>query len=336
MGLDYFFITESGSVQSKSETQDTEDMEEQRKKGKVVKCIIMRCSYTKCIFAHVVPRKGVDEENVVVDMVLNDLDWLGHTRVILKSDGEPSIKAVVRRTIGLAKSECRDLQQISKEESAAYDSQSNGLTEVGIRLIRGIFRTIKLCTEDRVDKFIPVDHPLIAWMLEHSQHVLNVMVKGEDGITPWHRARGRPFRQPLISFGAIVLYRFPTKGPRHAPHGNMGPLGDEGVFLGFHKSQNSYVIGTKDGSCVFTRSITRRAERDRWNPQALADVCRTPSAPRERQEVGRQEFDGPASAQGPTAEATRQAPIRRMRINKSDLVRYGFNKDCPQCEHIHK
>ena len=25
-----------------------------------------------------------------------------------------------------------------------------------------------------------------------------------------------------------------------------------------------------------------------------------------------------------------------MRINKGDLVRYGFNKECPLCEHIHE
>ena len=32
----------------------------------------------------------------------------------------------------------------------------------------------------------------------------------------------------------------------------------------------------------------------------------------------------------------RPAPVRRMRINKSDLVQHGFNKDCAQCEHIQK
>ena len=90
-------------------------MEEKLKEGEAVKCIVVRCSYTKCIFAHVIPRKGLDEEHVVVDMILNDLGWLGRTRLILKSHGEPSIRAVVRRTIGLAKAECRDIEQIATE-----------------------------------------------------------------------------------------------------------------------------------------------------------------------------------------------------------------------------
>ena len=311
VGIDYFFITKGVSVKAKSEVEDAENMEEQRQTGEVVKCIVIRCSYTKCIFAHIVPRKGVDEENTVVDMVLNDIDWLGHTRLILKSDGEPSIQAVVRRTIGLAKAECKDLQQISKEESAAYDSQSNGLTEVGVRIIRGIFRTMKLCVEDRIDKLIPVDHPLVAWLLEHSYHILNVMAKGEDGITPWHRARGRPFRQPLIGFGESILYRFPPKGPRHAPEGNMGPLGAEGVFLGFNRSSNTYIVATSDGRCIFARAVTRRAERERYDPQALADISCMPGNPRERPETTRRAFDGPAEAHGPTADATRPLPIRK-------------------------
>ena len=90
-------------------------MEDKRQKGEAVKCIVVRCSYSKCIFAHVIPRKGLDEENIVVSMVLSDLEWLGHSRLILKSDGEPSIRAVVRRVTGLAKAECRDIQQIGTE-----------------------------------------------------------------------------------------------------------------------------------------------------------------------------------------------------------------------------
>ena len=334
VGIDYFFITKGNAVEN--ENSSTDAMEEKLDSGEAVKCLVVRCSHTKCVFAHVVPKKGIDGENIAVDMILNDLEWLGHTRIILKSDGEPAIRAVVRRTINLAKAECRDIQQISKEESASYDSQSNGSTEIGVRIIRGMFRTIKLCLEDRIDKAIPFDHALTSWMIEHASLVVNAMSKGEDGITPWHRARGRPFRQPLLGFGESVLYKFPPKGPRHAPEGNMGPLGAEGIFLGLHRSTNSYLVATNDGGCVHARSVTRRPEQDRWDAQALADVCQLPRDSRDRGEAARRPFDGPSEDRGPTAESTRPAPVRRMRINKSDLVRYGFHRDCPQCEHIQK
>ena len=57
----------------------------------------------------------------------------------------------------------QELDQDSKEDSGAYDSMSNEGTEVGVRFIRGLFCTVKLCLEQRVDRAIPINHPLIVW-----------------------------------------------------------------------------------------------------------------------------------------------------------------------------
>ena len=80
------------------------------------------------MFAHLVPQKGLDEKNIACDFVLQDLEWLGHTRVIVKSDNEPAVQALVARAIELAKIERKDCVQLSREQSAAYDSQPNGGT----------------------------------------------------------------------------------------------------------------------------------------------------------------------------------------------------------------
>ena len=101
----------------------------------------------------------------------------------------------------------------------------------------------------------------------------------------------------------------------------MGPRGAEGIFLGLHRSSNSYIIGTDNGQCIRARAITRRAERERWNPQALADVRKLPEDPRGRKDAPRRPFDGPPESHGPTSEIVRPAQLWKMRINKSDLVR---------------
>ena len=44
------------------------------------------------------------------------------------------------------------LRRLTKETPAPYGSQSNGGTEVGVMLIRGIFRTLKLCLEGHLQK----------------------------------------------------------------------------------------------------------------------------------------------------------------------------------------
>ena len=56
-----------------------------------VKVLVAKYQKTKCTFAHVVPRKGVDEDRYAADRLAKDIAWLGHTRVILKSDNEPAI-----------------------------------------------------------------------------------------------------------------------------------------------------------------------------------------------------------------------------------------------------
>jgi hypothetical protein len=234
----------------------------------------------------------------------------------------------------LARVECKELDQLAKEDPAAYDSQSNGGTEIGVRMIRGLFRTLKLCLEARIDKYIPIDHPIIAWMMQHVCLLLNCMIKGDDGITAWHRVRGRPFHQQLLGFGECILYRYPSKGPHHQPDGNMGALGAEGVFLGYNRMSNTYIVANDDGF-VATRSVTRRPEAERWRADALAKISATPGKERDQARASRQKFDAPATTQGPTAEEAKPTASRRLRINMSDLKKYDhFDENCAQCRYI--
>ena len=53
-------------------------LEEARKPGKIIKCIVVRCLESKMIFGHVVPYKGAGEDQFVVGLVVADIAWLGH------------------------------------------------------------------------------------------------------------------------------------------------------------------------------------------------------------------------------------------------------------------
>ena len=226
IGIDYYFLTSSGVKLKEELKMDDEQIDAARQRGELAKCIVVRCYVSKSVFGHVIPRKGLDEDGIVVDKILQDLEWMGHTRIIVKADNEPSIQALARRAIELAKIELKDMEQVSKEDPVAHDSMTNGGTEVGVRLLRGLFRSVKLCLEARINMEIPVDHPMIAWMMEHASLLLNALVRGTDGITAWKRIRGRAFGQPLVGLGESVLYKHPTKGPHHNPQGNVGAQGE--------------------------------------------------------------------------------------------------------------
>ena len=100
IGIDYFFMTGKGMM-SRSELngeypeneQGEAKLEDDRSKGEIVKCVIVRDSMTKAIFAHVVPCKGLDEHLHVVKLVCADIEWMGHVKMILQSDGEPALTA---------------------------------------------------------------------------------------------------------------------------------------------------------------------------------------------------------------------------------------------------
>ena len=133
IGVDYFFITRGG-VKRRSELEhpDTDSgnaaVEISREAGEIIKCIVIRCSKSRTIFAHVVPCKGLDEDDYLANLVVTALSWLGYTSVILKADNERALQAVITRVIACAVANCKTLEQVAREEPAKYDSQSNGLT----------------------------------------------------------------------------------------------------------------------------------------------------------------------------------------------------------------
>ena len=125
VGIDYFFITQEG-VHTQEEMEklvpDPAKIEEGRKDGRIVKCILARCYETKAIFAHVVPQKGLDEDAFVAQTIAEDVEWMTHSKVILKSDSEHAIKALRREIMKRLRAKGID---VAPESPQPYDSKSN-------------------------------------------------------------------------------------------------------------------------------------------------------------------------------------------------------------------
>ncbi len=303
-----------------------------REDGEIIKCLIVRDWETKSIFGHCIPRKGDDEDGYVANLVASDVAWLGHTRVLLKGDNERALQAMIDRAIRIIRAngggadhdEANQVQQVGLEEPPTYDSQANGGTERGVRSIRGLFRTLKLCTESRIGRFIPVTHALVPWLLMHTCLLVNVRQRGEDGLTPWTRVRGRPFNQRMLWFGECVLYKLPTKGPQSNPDGNMGTQWREAVFLGYSRNANTYIVGNIHGT-VATRSLMRRPMDNRWSRERLAQIRATPWSERVIVDP-RVRFEEPAEVEPSPPAPERAIQPRRFRINKADLERHGYTQ----------
>ncbi len=338
VGIDYWYITSKG-VEKREELDYKQDGDgetqllEARKTGTVVKCIIVRCHETKCVFAHVVPCKGVDEDGYVVDLICSDVAWLGHARLLLKSDNERALMSLVGKALRALKCQVEGLEGVSSEQSQEYDSQANGGTEIGIKAVRGLFRTMRLCLEERIGHKLPAGHPITSWLVEHVATLLNAQSMGPDGLTPWERARGRPFGLKLYGFCESVFWNQPSKGPQHDTEGNMGPRLKPGVFVGYHLSSNSYRLATADGSVQKSRALQSRPQEHRWDAEAIKDIVATPWSLRAQAGARRADV-GPSVEQQAPAEPPPTPLPRRFRLTKQILHKYGFTEGCEQCTHV--
>ena len=338
VGLDYFYMT-AGGIKFRKDLEQEENptgeaaLEEERRKGGVVKCLLMRCFETKIMFAHCIPYKGVGEDQYVTSLVVKNVEWLGHTKLIIKVDNEPALVALIKRSLEDIRLTVSNVAQVTLEHPPTYDSQSNGGIETGVRIIRGQFRTLKLCLESRIGKRIPINHAIVPWLLEYTAMLINVRYVGSDGKTAWSRARGRSFGQNMLNFGEQVFYRLPSKGPLHDPDGNMGARWVEASYIGYNKSSNTYLLINEAGP-VSARTMRRRPESERWSSEKLVQIQATPWSVYERPDIRVRFRDADAPDDGVQRDPT--VAIRNMRLNKRDFDQYGYTDGCVQCEYTRR
>jgi len=167
-------------------------------------------------------------------------------------------------------------------------------------------------------------------MVRHSAFLMNIHMKGVDGMTPWTRVRGRPFNMRTLGFGEYVHYKYPGKGPQHNPHGNASDRWGDGIFLGYASQSNSYFVATSEG-VVTSRAVERRPDQHKWHVGRLCSLQSTPWTMREKADV-EVTFREPAQQEEPQARDAVEK-VKDFRINRSDLERFGYTEGCEMCSH---
>ena len=137
-------------------TMSWDYMEQRGKDGKVLeeedgrnKTIIGIGRENKWISAIVVKKKGID--GYAVEAIGKEIDNSGFNRVIIKSDQEPAIRALLQAV----KNERGDEMNIEKrvelipEKSPVGESRANGEVERYVQTVQGQVRTLKMSLETR-------------------------------------------------------------------------------------------------------------------------------------------------------------------------------------------
>ena len=160
---------------------------------------------SKAVFRHVVPKKGIDENNFAVDSLVEDVEWLGYTKLTLTCGNEPAIVKLLSES--LRELWINGVSQVLEEHSPEYDPQANGAAEVGVKLLKSHMSTLSCNLENEIGHRIPVRHPLIAWMAEHAAALITWCAKGHDGRKAYQRVRGKELHSRLLAFGEACRFK---------------------------------------------------------------------------------------------------------------------------------
>ena len=150
---------------------------------KCLPILVIRDHASKTVFSHVVPCKGTSQQYPIAQSV-DDIEQLGHAKLILKSDQEPAILDL-RDTI-IAR--CKEKKiSIIPENSPTGESQSNGVIERAIQDVEGMIRTLKDQLECSYNLHLESGHPVLSWLVHHAGVLLSRFQIGVDGNTAYER-----------------------------------------------------------------------------------------------------------------------------------------------------
>ena len=96
-----------------------------RAASETVTCILNRCAKPKCVFAHVVPCNGADEDQFVSKLIADNTIWLGYGEIQIKTDNEASLTALVKQVIDQVMKR-RDNVNITEESPARTNPRAMG------------------------------------------------------------------------------------------------------------------------------------------------------------------------------------------------------------------
>ena len=69
------------------------------------------------------------------------------------------------------------------EGSVPYGPPTNGAAEHAVRLLKGTLRANLMGLERHLDARVPLDHPVLAWLVSYAASARTMRVRGSDSRT---------------------------------------------------------------------------------------------------------------------------------------------------------
>ena len=189
-----------------------------------------------------------------------------------------------------------------------------------MRDFTGQFRTLKTAIESQLKSRLASDHPVIAWLVEHTAYVMNKFALGPDGKTPYGRLHGREGRERICEFGERIMWYVPKK-----MRAKLDQRWRYGIFLGRSMASDQNFVGLASGGLVCARAIVRLVPSIRWDADKEGIIHVTPFHYKSRHHDVIEENPDPHSHTGPKPEDDATNISKRIKILQASALRL----DCP-------
>ena len=200
------------------------------------------------------------EDPYIVSSILSWLSELGHSKVIIQSDGEPASEIVMRMVQSKGAMMEHPPCEIIQQQSQRYSHQSNGGAQRMVQTIRNQIKAYKIQIEKNSGITITADSPLLTWLPRHAAWQYTRFHKRQDSTTTaYEKIRHMSYQSPILLVGEAVACRRPG-----ALVNKLESAWLEGIWLGRDSKTDEHLIGTPNGM-VRSRALKRRVERRRWD-----------------------------------------------------------------------
>lgn len=180
----------------------------------------------------------------------------------------------------------RRVKSIVPTGSVPYRPQTHGNAEDAVQDIMDQLRKIKIGVESRLKSSIRVVAPIVEWMVERADTIINRHMMGHGGKAPYERVRNTRPPVTQVEFGEQVMAAISSKIEKASRKQPLAKRIAEATWIGINESTIGNIVAFSTGKVVRARAVYRRPVTDRWDGDATLGVRATPMKPDlEKEEV---------------------------------------------------
>ncbi len=317
-----------------------EKVEDEQLSDKCLPILVHKFGPDRWLSSHVVKKKGPDPWAVAI--AAHDLALSGLQKLVYKSDGEPSIKALKAAVVRKLR-ESSGAVDVQFEESGVGESQGNAMVERAIWEVESMARTLVHAAQELHGVKFELTHPIRVFAVEYASQLINRGQRAiKDNRTAYELRKGRPYRRKLPPFAEAVMFLKVAPTKRRRKYEDRWATG---IYLGLVERSNMLLVGTPEGvkkvNCVKRLGVTQAKDPElakaiKGYPWATESGVEGHAVdPGDANVIVATEPIVPEEELPPRLAQPREAEgvPRRIYIRREvELKKYGFTDGCRGCE----